>query len=179
MSEFATDQRRTWTTLMREALIALWSQTPVLSTQKIADRINERLGTKLTKNSVAGERRRLKLPERGSPIAFDHEIKRRKAAMAARIESGGPARVQHRRRRAAAMRLETATAAKDATLAGCQYIAKKEGPFTDADKCGDERTYTVRRGEVVRSPYCDAHHAKCHLMRRPAPTPPADSRRAA
>lgn len=38
----------------------------------------------------------------------------------------------------------------------CQYLAG-DGPFRDADKCGQP----VQEG----SPYCPAHHARCHLRR--------------
>ncbi len=157
----------TWTPERIERLKAMWLQErPQLSASEIA----RQLGGDLTKSAVCGKAHRLGLPGRESPIrpARPKPLQRRTKAVELPVPntepperplSPPPVRTAGRepaptRRRIAALPQRLGPS----PFRTCQWIAKDDGPFSDADKCG--------AGTVTGSSYCAEHRARSYQKQK-------------
>lgn len=153
----------TWTPERIELLKTLWAAEPQLS----AGAIGKLLG--LSKNSVVGKAHRLQLPSRPSrpsPIkpARPKPLLRRTQAVELLVpHAEPPERLLSLPPAVNVGRAPAPTRRRIAVLppkAGpspfrtCQWIAKKVGPFTDADKCG--------RPTAPGRSYCAGHCARAY-----------------
>lgn len=148
----------TWTPERIERLKTLWVAEPQIS----AGAIGKLLG--LSKNSVVAKAHRLGLPSRPSPIkpARLKPLQRRIQAVELPVPHAEPPErpisplpVANVGRAPAPTRRRLASLPQrlgPSPFRTCQWIAKEDGPFTDADKCG--------AGTVPGSSYCPEHRAR-------------------
>ncbi len=137
----------TWTDQRVERLTELWAEG--LSAGLIAKKLD------LSKNAIVGKAHRLKLAGRPSPIIRDGSTaeSRRKEALAR------PAPVRSKTPEPPASEVAVSLSRRT-----CLFIEGEKGrDFTrwaDAPRCGVPAR--------VGSPYCRAHHRRCHLRRQPS-----------
>lgn len=151
----------TWTPEKIERLKVLWGAEPQIS----ANAIGRELG--LSKNSVVGKAHRLKLPGRESPIhpRRPKPLDRRAKAVQLPVPHAdvperpvGPPPAKNIGRAPVPTRRRIATLlpkSGPSPFSTCQWIAKKHGPFSDVDKCGQPTA-------PGRS-YCAGHCARAYV----------------
>ncbi len=157
MAKNATDTE--WTSDIRQEFVLAWGLG--WSINKIARHLSQKFQVNVTRNAVAGKRRRMKLPPREKIIFGDVS----NFARAARDESSKqPQQVKVKRVR------NRVRVPRNLISINPRVVALP--PIPGSTCCwpiGEPRTPSFRYCDVpltVRGDYCDEHHALAYLPRR-------------
>lgn len=110
----------------------------------------------IPKNAVVGKAHRLELPQRGSPIDYSGKSPEKKARRQAGLASATP-----QSETTVPLAAHESEVIVPRRRGACQFIAGEKGVdfkiYADAPRCPE----SARPG----SPYCGAHHIRCHRTR--------------
>ncbi len=144
-----------WTDAEKEAVSALWAQTaPVLSASQIGAAMGK------TKSQIMGITRRLKLPQRGSPIPSDSPTRRDRTGT---TNKAPILRSVHRVAGPPEMPkiLAVFDAATDAQIEARNRAVTRRGCEFPMWGHAERPTHRYCGARVVGGPYCDEHRRVC------------------